>query len=205
MKWRIVIPALAVALLAAGAVAAALTLSSKPTESPAFRGSRPPAGIALPAFALQDSQGGTTSTSDLLGRVVIVTFLESKCRESCPIIAGVIGQALDRLTSAERREVIALAISVNPRDDTPANVRSFLRAHHVLGRLHYLVGSTSELRPLWKKFGVVPAVDTGSADIHSADVRVFDREGIWRSTLHVPVDLTAANLAHDVRLVLSES
>ena len=89
-------------------------------------------------------------------------------------------------------------------DDTRANVRTFLRAHHVLGRLHYLVGTMRTLRPIWTAFAVLPAVDTGSADIHSADVRVFDRRGIWRSTFHRGVDLTPANIAHDVRVALGE-
>jgi protein SCO1 len=204
MNWRFVIPVLAIALIAAGVVAAALTRGSDETQPPDFRGSRPPPGIAIPAFSLRDSEGGIVATEQLRGKVVLVTFLESRCREACPIIAGVIGQALERLTAAERHQVVALAISVNPKDDTRASVRTFLRGHHVLSRLRYLVGSTAELRPLWKDFGVVSALDTGSADIHSADLRVFDRDGVWRSTLHVPVDLTPANLAHDIRLVLSE-
>ena len=30
------------------------------------------------------------------------------------------------------------------------------------------------MRPVWHAFGVLPAVDTGNDDVHSADVRVFD-------------------------------
>jgi hypothetical protein len=36
--------------------------------------------------------------------------------------------------------------------------------------------------------------------MHSAPVRVYDGRGRWRSTLHPGVDLTPANLAHDLRL-----
>jgi hypothetical protein len=38
--------------------------------------------------------------------------------------------------------------------------------------------------------------------MHSAPVRIYDREGRWRSTLHAGVDLTPANLAHDIGLAL---
>jgi len=39
--------------------------------------------------------------------------------------------------------------------------------------------------------------------VHSSDAHVYDRSSVWVSTLHVPVDLTAANLAHDIRVALA--
>jgi hypothetical protein len=59
------------------------------------------------------------------------------------------------------------------------------------------------MQPVWTAFHVLPAADTGDADVHSADVRVFDRRGVWVSTLHVVVDLTAANLLHDIHEALA--
>ena len=74
-----------------------------------------------------------------------------------------------------------------------------------LGQIDYLIGTVRQLRPVWNAYGILPAVDTGSADIHSADVRVFDRHGEWVSTLHTAVDLTPANVVHDVRTALDRS
>ena len=174
------------------------------TAQPAtYRGSIPPPGIHAPDFALRSYRGPTVRMAALRGKIVLVTFLDTKCTESCPIIAGVIGAALPRLTPAERRQVEAVAVTVQPRLDTPASVRRFLRARHALGILDFLIGSVEQLRPVWTAFHVLPAVDTGNADIHSADVRVFDRDGIWVSTMHVGVDLTPANLVHDIRTALS--
>ena len=70
--------------------------------------------------------------------------------------------------------------------------------------LRYLVGTVAQMRPIWKAYGVLPAVDTGNANVHSSDVRIFDRTGIWVSTQHPGVDLTAANLEHDVLLALEK-
>jgi cytochrome oxidase Cu insertion factor (SCO1/SenC/PrrC family) len=141
--------------------------------------------------------------SNLRGKVILVTFLDSKCTESCPIIAAVIAIALHRLTPRERQQVEAIAITVQPHLDTPASVRRFLRARRALGVLDFLIGSVQRLRPVWKAYGVLPAVDTGSADIHSASVRVFNREGIWVSNMHTAVDLTPTNLVHDIRTALA--
>jgi cytochrome oxidase Cu insertion factor (SCO1/SenC/PrrC family) len=168
-----------------------------------YRGSIPPPGIHAPDFTLRSYRGPLVRMSGLRGKVVLVTFLDSKCKESCPIIAAVIAIAMHRLSPQERRQVEAVAITVQPHLDTPTSVRRFLGARRAIGVLDFLIGSVRQLRPVWKAYSVLPAVDTGSADIHSASVRVFDRDGVWVSNMHTAVDLTPANLLHDVRLALA--
>jgi len=34
-------------------------------------------------------------------------------------------------------------------------------------------------------------------------VRIYDRDGVWVSTLHAGADLTTENLVHDVRVALA--
>jgi protein SCO1/2 len=167
-----------------------------------YRGSDVPSGTFLPSFSLRNYTGELVRSESLRGKVVLVTFLESKCEEACPIIAAEIAQGLALLATAERRRVAAVAVSTHPRDDTAASVRAFVRRYRLVGRLHYLIGSESELRPVWRKFHVLSALESGDADTHSAPVRVFDREGEWVTTLHPGIDLTPENLAHDVREAL---
>jgi protein SCO1 len=168
-----------------------------------YRGSEPPPGIRLPSFTLSDVVSGQlVRSADLRGQAVLVTFLDTDCSEQCPIIAGQIGQALARLPEQARARTMALAVTVNPLIDTRARVEDFLREHRVLGRLTYLSGSVAALRPVWTDFGVVSAYETGDADTHSADVRIFTPAGTWVSTQHVGVDLTPANLARDVTTAL---
>ena len=189
-----------VAAVSAVVVRAATDGSSARTRN--VRGSVPPGTITLPEFRLRDYTGRAFGSRELRGRGVLVTFLETKCREACPVLASQIGDALRLLPPDERRSIVAVAISTHPRDDTPASVRRFLRTHRVLGRMHYLVGTEAELRPVWRAFFVLSALDSGDAGTHSASVRVFDRRGLWISTLHPRVDLTVANLAHDARAAL---
>jgi cytochrome oxidase Cu insertion factor (SCO1/SenC/PrrC family) len=137
--------------------------------------------------------------------VVLTTFVDSACREACPIILARLARGLRMLDPQTRRQVTALAITVNPPVDTTEHVRRFLRQRGALGQIDYLVGSTRQLRPVWKAYGILPAVDTGNADVHSADVRIFDLRGEWVSTLHTAVDLTPANVAHDIRTALRRS
>jgi cytochrome oxidase Cu insertion factor (SCO1/SenC/PrrC family) len=198
-----------VSAIAGGSLIAARQMADRPTPGPGsqgpglYRGSEPPPGIRLPSFALRDViSRRLIRSADLRGRAVLVTFLDTDCTQQCPIIAGQIGRALTRMGAREASRVAPLAFSVSPMIDTRASVKRFLLEHRVLGRLEYLSGSVSALRPVWNDFGVLSAYETGDADTHSADVRVFDPQGVWVSTLHVGVDLTPANLAHDAQRAL---
>jgi cytochrome oxidase Cu insertion factor (SCO1/SenC/PrrC family) len=72
------------------------------------------------------------------------------------------------------------------------------------GELDWLIGPLPELLKAWKRFAVFSALQSGKANAHSADVRLFDAAGIWVSTLHAGVDLTPTNLAHDIRVALAD-
>src|SRR5438034_8185374 len=54
----------------------------------------------------------------------------SDLKTKCPIFASDIGAALRLLSGSERRQVVALALTVNPARDKPASVRAFLRRRH---------------------------------------------------------------------------
>ncbi len=162
-----------------------------------FRGSRPPDGLTLPSFQLRDQDGREVSSQGLRGKAVAVTFLDAECTEACPIIAAQLGQAVRTLGGGG--DVEAVAITVDPVRDTPERIETFLRRFRARKELRYLDGSPADLRLVWKAFAVLPAVDSGSSNIHSAPVRIYDTEGRWRSTLNSGADLTTANLAHDLR------
>ena len=151
---------------------------------------------------MQASTGSFLDSRALAGRAVLVTFLDSQCRDSCPTVALQISQASSRLGPDERAQVSALAISTDPTGDTLASVRSFLRRQRADAQLRYLLGTETELRPVWRAFQILFSFDSGDDELHSVPVRLFDREGVRRSTLHVGADLTPESLAHDLRALL---
>jgi cytochrome oxidase Cu insertion factor (SCO1/SenC/PrrC family) len=183
---------------------ATTTVPAQPSEGP-FKGSEPPGRIPLVDFALRDHDGSLVRSSRLRDNVVVLTFLDSQCTESCPIIASEVARALDLLSATERRRVFAVAISTDPKEDTGASVRAFLRRNGALAKLHYVGGGEpeSKLRALWKRFKILSSLESGEDTFHSAPVRIY-AGGIWIATLHAGVDLTPANLAHDIRLALKE-
>jgi protein SCO1/2 len=188
------------ALVAALAIPAAVLLARGGEEAD-FRGSRPAGGLTLPPFELRDHQGRLVRSRDLRGKALAVTFLDTECTEACPIIAAQVSQAMKAL-GGERSRVDALAITVDPAGDTPERIEQFLARYRATETVRYLDGTVAELRPVWRGFKVASSLDSGDSNLHSAPVRVYDGEGRWRSTLHAGVDLTPADLAHDLREAL---
>jgi protein SCO1 len=177
---------------------------SSSREGP-YRGSEPPGGIRLPDFALRDYTGEPVGSRDLEADVLLVTFLDSRCTEACPIIASQIAQTLDTLAPEELARVEAIAISTDPRGDTTESVRSFLAKQGALGKLRWLTGSEPELRRLWRSFRILSSLETGEPTLHSAPLRIYDQRREWVATLHAGIDLTAESLAHDIRRALEEA
>ena len=199
---------LAGTLVLAGVVAAVILLRlSDGTASPtkqSFRGTVEPPGLTMPAFALHDQDERLVRARDLRGKVVVLTFLETKCRAACPLIAGEIARTWRLLTPGERSRSAAIAISADPRDDTPRSIRVFLDSHRASGTLRYLVGSLPAMRGVWRRFQVLSSFESGYADTHSAPVRIYSRDLRWLATQHAGVDLSPRNRAHDIRVALGE-
>ena len=169
-------------------------------EQGAYRGSEPPARIVMPEFVLQDYQGAEVTSGSLLGRVVLLTFLDAQCKDSCPVIAAQVAQTFRGMDPDLRKRVTAVAISSDPDEDTTAAVRSFLRRTHAEGELRYLTRPTAAVKRIWGKFQILSSFESRSDNLHSAPVRIYDANGVWVSTLHAGVDLTDANLIHDLKV-----
>jgi protein SCO1/2 len=144
-------------------------------------------------FRLRDEEGRVVRLSDFRGRVVVLTFLYSTCRDTCPVMAQQIRAALADLDVRPA----ALAVSVDPANDTPARARTFLARQHLTGRMRFLLGAERQLAPVWRAYGIAP--QRHGRD-HSAYVVVIDASG--RQRVGFPADhLTPEALAHDVRVL----
>ena len=196
---------LAIALAVVAAVAASLGGGSSPdAQASLYSGSEPPGGIAMPDFSLREHDGQPVRSSELRGNVTLLTFLDSQCTESCPLIAWTVARSIDSLRPAERRQVRAVGITTDPAEDSRTAVRRFLSRNRAVGRLAYVGGGEPEheLRRVWRSFYVLSSLESGRDALHSAPVRIYDRSGTWVATLHAGADLTERNLLHDIRVAL---
>src|SRR4051794_32578883 len=166
--------------------------------SDAFAGSLRPPGVPPKDFSLRDQDGRTASLAAYRGKVVVLTFMYSTCKDTCPLQADQIRGALDDLGDDAPP---ALTVSVDPKGDTPDSAKSFLLKHALTGRMRFLLGSRAQLAPVWKAYGIQPQ---GAAFDHSAYVLLIDRRG--RQRIGFPVQqLVPEDLAHDVRRLQAET
>jgi len=160
---------------------------------PRFAGATLPPGVRAPDFALPDQDGKLVTTASLRGGPVVVTFLYTHCKDTCPITAQQVKGALDDL----RRPVPAIAISVDPPNDTRASAHRFLERAGIGGRMRFLLGSRRELRPVWSGFAIRPQ---RQHEEHQARLVLLDRHGVQRVGFPIS-QATPERIAHDLRLL----
>jgi protein SCO1/2 len=170
---------------------------SAPSGASGFDGAALPSGVSAPAFSLRDQAGAPVSLAAYRGQVVIVALLYSSCGSPCVVIAQQIRGALDELG----RSVPVLVISADPAADRPVGVERFLRHVSLSGRVRWLSGSATQLRPLWHAFRVLPASAGRAAFARSASVFLIDRSGHERVIFQLE-QLTPEALSHDMRKLL---
>ena len=177
------------------AATAKRTAATEKLAAPAVQDPPRPA----PGFRLRDSLGHEVSLSQYRGKAVLLTFIYVHCPDVCPLIVSNLHNALARLgPKASQAQVIA--ISVDPKGDTPKAVRQFIRGHEMTGRMEYLIGSKRTLARVWREWGVGVKSTPDAREVdHSAFV--FGITGSGKVRALYPSNFKAADVAHDVPIL----
>ena len=133
-----------------------------------------------PTFELRDEKGTVVSLQELRGDPVLLTFLDSRCVEQCPIAGRQLGTMLRRMAPADRPTL--LIVSVDPAGDTPVSIRHAMATWRLAGpyRWHWLRGTRSELAAVWRDYGIT--VDsTTSTVMHGLALFLIDGRGFERT------------------------
>lgn len=206
-RWAVAVLVLPLALAGTAYALGARTGGSQRLDRSQLRGFLEPA-VAAPQFRLDGTSGGAVRLADLRGRPVVIAFVYSHCRDICPLTAVRI-RAAQRLLGPDSGKVTWLALSVDPRTDTPASVRAFSRHYGLLGRWRYLFRPWRRVLATLKAYGVQPQLTDKPAVVepyqqHSSYVGLLDARG-HRVEGFTGQTLTGADLAHDLRLLLRSS
>jgi protein SCO1/2 len=169
--------------------------------APAKLVGEPMPGAVAPDFTLTDGPTGQTVTlSALQGRVVLLTFLYTSCPDVCPLTAETIRNARDQIADSAK-DVVFIAVSVDPIGDTPSATRTFVQDHRLEGTLRYLIGSKAALSRVWQTYGIAQAV-SAPAVLHSDVIYLIDKRARGRILLHSTI--APETLASDLRILVNE-
>lgn len=152
-----------------------------------------------PEIDLRNWNGQRVRLAQYRGRAVMITFIYDHCPDTCPLIVDHLRQALVELgPRADKLQVIA--VSVDPRGDTPKTVRKFLVEHRMLGRMDYLIGSREELAPVWKAYDVASEASPEQREVsHTALVYGITGKGVQLALYDSA--FKGAEVAHDAPLL----
>lgn len=206
--WLSVVPGLALLLVIAALVSLAVirgpgkaTLpngAQQTTPGEGFDGTLALPARQAPAIDLRSYLGGGRVTlSEYRGRAVLVTFLYANCPNVCPLIASNLRRVL-KLLGPEDARVQVIAVSVDPRGDTPAAVSRFLSEHGMSGRMQYLIGTPSELARTWSAWGVGAKAEIGQPDLVAHSALVYGVSATGALTTIYPATFEPPQIAHDV-------
>lgn len=186
VRHRLAIGVLLAAAAAGTAIGAALALtrSRTPAVAPPLRarvtwaaGER-----RAPDFRLRDQTGRVASLAAERGHAVLLTFLDSHCRQECPVEGHLLAVTQRALGAAGNSKLVV--ISVDPWADTSRSARAFaVRSHW--NNWRWFFGSQAQLRPVWKRYGV-GVLKTPRDIAHTAVVYAIDPRGFERALYLVP-------------------
>ncbi len=176
-------------------------------KNPYRLGSQFPAGfLGRPAarINLADARGGTLDTAALKGHPYVVTFLYTRCPDTCPLIGIELKSALSEL-GARARGLRVVAVSVDPAHDTPKAVRRWLHVHGEPSAFHYVTGTKAELRPVWKAWNVAPQIPGDPRSAHTAIIWLVDARGRLVAGLDAGTALPTDDLVHDLGTLVAST
>jgi protein SCO1/2 len=154
---------------------------------------------AAPSFALRDQHGRRLPLSSLRGRTVALTFLDSLCKQACPIEGRMLASAIGQAGSNARPQL--LVVSVDPGGDTPQSVKRAASKWKLPKDTIWLLGTRAELKPVWDAYQIT--VDPVSGDIvHSTAVYLLDKRGYERAGFLMP--FVPGLVADDLRVLGAE-
>lgn len=172
-----------------------------------LRGNQLPPGLdRRPAvrFDLVDARGGLIDTTELRGRPYALTFLYTQCPDVCPLIGQDLRAVLGALGKRSER-VAVVAISVDPRGDTPSAVQRWLSRQRLPANFRYALGTERDLKPVWEAYYAAPQVSgRPETSTHTAAVWLVDSRGRLRTRYPAGERLSAEDLAHDLTVLLRE-
>ena len=160
---------------------------------------------AAPGIALLASDGSDFKLEKYRGKVVVLEFGYTHCADVCPVSLASLAQAR-KLLGADAGQLQVVFITVDPARDSAAHLRSYLAAFDpgFIG----MTGTGAQVDTVLKAYGItatrkmVEGSKTEYSMHHSSYLYFVDRRGMLRALM--PFGRPAADIAHDVRLLLKD-
>ena len=197
---------LATLTLAPAAVAGLLGARSDRMRSGVFEPAR-----AAPEFVLRGSDDTRVTLERFRGKVIILEFGFTHCPSICPVTLANLSKVFREL-GPDARAVQLIFVTVDPKRDTVERLREYLGIFNpafigATGPSSEVSAVARELEAVRRAYGVLAREESGEGSDgyqvhHSSSLYLIDRQGLLRGL--VPFGKPAADIVHDVRLLLAQ-
>ncbi len=200
------LPVAVIVGILAVATAAFLLLSGGGSELPngakaasavGFQGEVLKPRLPAPESTLKNYDGKTVSLGAMRGKPLLVTFLYTHCPDICPLIASHLGIVLRDL-GPRASGVHVVAISVDPKGDTPQTVHKFLAERDLTGRMDYLIGDPQELGPVWEAWNVGSEAEASNPEYIAHSALVYGVSASGKLVTIYPANFKPSQIIHDL-------
>jgi protein SCO1 len=102
------------------------------------------------------TQDGTTLRfyDDVIrGKIVVISFIYTSCRDICPVVTARLSQVEEKLGDAFGRDVFFVSISIDPLNDTPAKLKEYADAFQAGHGWLFLTGKPEDIDLIRYKLG----------------------------------------------------
>lgn len=157
------------------------------------------AGAALaymrnPLLLTQDGEPVRFFDDLLRGKTVLINFMLTTCRDTCPMVSANLARVQDLLGDKVGRSIHMISLSVDPGRDRPAELKQFADNFGAKPGWYFLTGEPPEIDPLLRRLA---AYTTSPLD-HSTILILGNVEaGVWTKVFAMaePTDIARAVLA----------
>ena len=118
---------------------------------------RGPRAAYFPNFVLQTHDGASVRFYDDLirGRIVAINMMYADCEGICPAMTGNLLKVQRALGDRVGRDIFMYSISLQPANDTPAVLNTYVQHHGIGPGWRFLTGRPDEIEVLRRKLGFV--------------------------------------------------
>lgn len=155
-------------------------------------------------FALTNQWDRSVTTTDVLGKIRVVSFFFTSCPTICPKLQSEMLRIHEALNPHPR--LVLLSHTVDPKRDTPERLQEY--AHGIglerTDHWHFLTGEKDSLYALASDYWNIAREDASAPGgfNHSGRIVVVDQEGYIRAYADGTNSTAVDTLIHDIRQLL---
>ena len=134
-----------------------------------------------PDFTLTTQNGAVLSLEDLRGTPVVVTFIFTTCRSTCPVLTSKLVAIQRRVSGTSNPTVFFVAITVNPETDTAEILKAYAKTHGAdLRSWAFLTGTPASINDVARRYAVFRKKRSGEDIEHTFLTSLIDAHGVLR-------------------------